>query len=697
MYYAVLLDNGQKKIYHVYREIICIKPRILSFKKFKIWSMANDWLKHIHVCNGMQIWYCKGSIFTDSGKGWHPLMINIVDHTGRTIKFKDHKYENDYIILKEDRSNNFGELYALFLALTFCKHHTYVKRIYTDSWIVAHFWIFGHHNTLPLSTKHVILKTINLFNDFIKRKGKIILIKSQDNLADLGFHHFKNPLKSLFERYQNYITYYKSIDKTDLTKMLKKIFKLWNINLYVQKKNTIWKKYFIYNCGPTVYNNIHIGNLWSILVAYFHAYHTYLYEKKKVYFIQNYTDIDEKILYESFKNKVNFRTLSNKFIQRCNNIFIKFNIKNCRNLIIKKPWTTESIKTIFKILTTLSNDDKILCKYDGIYLKKYTKEYSFILWKYLSSLKLKSIPAQDIQKFNLYLDKQSFWKDPITGNIGIPGWHIECVAMSSKFTHHVDIKCGGEDLKFPHHHNELLILKELYASKNKCIDQRYLHTGLLKIKDAKMSKSSNNIILVKDLLIQFDANIIKLYLLSYKHNSHISFCKVQLKYINDLWHTFKAKLSIIKWLFYNIRWYITIKFNQYMKVEDKDQELHFKYWWILLFCTLVQNDIKSNDTFLIFSKHKFIRIKKINNIDLNDIIYWFKIISNPYIKVYWSNIIIDILSFLSWRNKLNLIIKQLWSIQHDIRLNHLKILQLFLYVDALIWFDEDVWLKFKLI
>lgn len=287
--------------------------------------------------------------------------------------------------------------------------------------------------------------------------------------------------------------------------------------------NSIEKnKVGIYVCGPTVYNYIHIGNSRPIIV--FDVLARYLksigYEVK---FVQNFTDIDDKIIKKSIEEKVPFKDITEKYISAFLEDISKLNIIEG----ILRPRVSENIPEIIQMIENLI---------DNSYAYELNGDVLFDVHKYRDYGKLsnrtisnkenveETETKKNVEDFALWKKKKEgepYWDSPWSK--GRPGWHIECSAMSEKYLgNNFDIHCGGLDLIFPHHENE--IAQSICSHCEKTTFANYwMHNGFVEINGEKMSKSLGNFITLHDILKKYEGNILRFFMLTSHYRKPINF------------------------------------------------------------------------------------------------------------------------------------------------------------------------------
>jgi cysteinyl-tRNA synthetase len=287
----------------------------------------------------------------------------------------------------------------------------------------------------------------------------------------------------------------------------------------------------MYVCGPTVYDSPHLGHAKSAVV--FDLIHRYLkFKGYKVNIVKNYTDIDDKIIQRANEKGVDYKSLTEEYINEYDEIMQILNIEK----VTKNPRATEVINFMIDFIKGLIKKDHAYEKNGSVYFSVKTFEnYDTILQN------VKQVEPEDEiddylgdQDTNFGEDKddsrdfalwkkmkegEPFWESP-WGN-GRPGWHIECSAMVLNFLGPtIDIHGGGQDLKFPHHRNEIA-QSESYTGKQ--FATFFIHNGFVNIDDEKMSKSLGNFFTVTDVLKNYEPMVIRWFLLSSHYRSSINY------------------------------------------------------------------------------------------------------------------------------------------------------------------------------
>lgn len=296
----------------------------------------------------------------------------------------------------------------------------------------------------------------------------------------------------------------------------------------------------MYVCGPTVYNYIHLGNARPIVV--FDTLARYFEHKgMEVEFVQNFTDVDDKIINKSMEEGTSASEVSEKYIKYFFEDISKLNILDS----VKRPKVTENMAEIIEIIQKLIDNGFAYEKDGDVYfeVKKY-KDYGKLSNQKIEELELGArIDVSEIKKnpvdFALWKKKKDgepFWESP--WGQGRPGWHIECSAMAKKYLGNTfDIHGGGQDLVFPHHENEIAQSKCAYHGN---FANYWLHNGFIQINGDKMSKSLGNFFLLREILEKFFGNVVRLFILSTHYRKPINFS------FENMEDTKKALQNIVK-------------------------------------------------------------------------------------------------------------------------------------------------------
>lgn len=279
----------------------------------------------------------------------------------------------------------------------------------------------------------------------------------------------------------------------------------------------------IYACGPTVYNYIHIGNARPICV--FDVLRRYLeYRGYKVTFVQNFTDIDDKIIKKANEEGTDYKTVSEKYIEEF--------WKDAKGLNFRPatvhPKATENIDKIIEIVSGLIKNGHAYAVDGDVYFSPKTfPEYGKLSHQPLEELEAGArIMVGDIKRdpmdFALWKAAkpgEPYWDSP--WGKGRPGWHIECSAMVCRYLGEtIDIHCGGQDLIFPHHENEIA-QSECFTGKP--FAHYWMHNGYINVDNVKMSKSLGNFFTVRDVAEKYGYEPIRYLMISSSYRSPINY------------------------------------------------------------------------------------------------------------------------------------------------------------------------------
>ena len=282
-------------------------------------------------------------------------------------------------------------------------------------------------------------------------------------------------------------------------------------------------KYKIYACGPTVYNYIHIGNARPLCV--FDVLRRYLeYRGNEVRFVQNFTDIDDKIIRRANDEGLTFSEISEKYIEE---FWVDAKGMNVREATVH-PKATENIDEIINIVSTLI---------DKGYAYAVDGDVYFSTKKFGGYGKLSHQPLEDLEagaRINVGEKKKepmdfALWKAAKPGKPywespwghGRPGWHIECSAMVHRYLGNtIDIHCGGQDLIFPHHENEIA---QSECCNGVAFSHYWMHNGFITVDNEKMSKSLGNFFTVRDVAEKYGYEPIRYLMISCQYRSPINY------------------------------------------------------------------------------------------------------------------------------------------------------------------------------
>lgn len=283
------------------------------------------------------------------------------------------------------------------------------------------------------------------------------------------------------------------------------------------------KEVKMYSCGPTVYNYFHIGNARPFII--FDTVRRYLeYKGYKVNFVQNFTDIDDKMIKRANEEGITVKELAERFIKE---YFV-----DAEGLGIEKatahPKATENIDAIIELIKKLESNGFVYNVNGDVYFNtKKFREYGKLSQQSLDDLELgaridvdeRKRDPMDFAVWKAQKPGEPAWDSP--WGKGRPGWHIECSAMANKYLGEtIDIHSGGQDLIFPHHENEIA---QSEAANGKPFARYWMHNGFINVDNKKMSKSEGNFFTVRDIAQKFDYEVIRFFMLSAHYRSPINF------------------------------------------------------------------------------------------------------------------------------------------------------------------------------
>ena len=277
----------------------------------------------------------------------------------------------------------------------------------------------------------------------------------------------------------------------------------------------------MYVCGPTVYNDVHIGNVRPVVVfdTLRRVFEALGYEVK---YVSNYTDVDDKIINEANKRGISEKELTDEMIEAYNLIRHQLNAQD----LYATPRVTMTMNEIIEFIQGLIDKD-FAYEIDGdVYFKTSAlKDYGSLSNQNIEDLKVGARIEENDKKqspldFALWkkTDVGIKWNAPF--GIGRPGWHTECVVMINKeLGEKIDIHGGGKDLRFPHHENERA---QSMLLKNSELANYWMHSGMIDIDGVKMSKSLGNFITAKDILRKVDPMVLRWFLLGTHYRADVN-------------------------------------------------------------------------------------------------------------------------------------------------------------------------------
>lgn len=343
----------------------------------------------------------------------------------------------------------------------------------------------------------------------------------------------------------------------------------------------------MYSCGPTVYNYFHIGNARPFII--FDTLRRYLeYTGYEVKFVQNFTDIDDKMIKNANEQGITVKELADKFIQEY--------FTDARGLGIKEasvhPKATENIDAILDTISTLVEKGYAYESGGDVYFEtKKFKEYGKLSKQPLEDLEAGArIDVTDVKRnptdFALWKGKKEgepFWESP--WGEGRPGWHIECSAMVNKYLGEtIDIHSGGQDLIFPHHENEIA---QSECATGKPFARYWMHNGYINVDNEKMSKSKGNFFTVRDVAKKYDYEVIRFFMLSAHYRSVINFA-------DELLSQSKSGLDRLYNCLYNLE-FISTKAKSRALTDEEEAQKNEILSYKDKFCLAMDDDLNTAD------------------------------------------------------------------------------------------------------
>lgn len=281
----------------------------------------------------------------------------------------------------------------------------------------------------------------------------------------------------------------------------------------------------MYVCGPTVYNYFHIGNARTFII--FDTIRRYFeYRGYKVNYIQNFTDIDDKMIKKANEESTTVKDVGDKYISEYYTDADGLNIKRATC----NPRATEFIDDIIEFVTGLIDKGYAYEVNGDVYFRtKKFQGYGKLIHQNLEDLQAgarinvdeRKEDPMDFAIWKAQKPGEPAWESP--WGLGRPGWHIECSCMAKKLLGEtIDIHAGGMDLAFPHHENEIA---QSEALTGKPFANYWLHGAFLNVDNKKMSKSLNNFFTAREMLEEYEADVIRFLLLSGHYRIQINFSK----------------------------------------------------------------------------------------------------------------------------------------------------------------------------
>lgn len=281
----------------------------------------------------------------------------------------------------------------------------------------------------------------------------------------------------------------------------------------------------MYVCGPTVYNFIHIGNARPIII--FDTVRRYFeYRGYEVNYVSNFTDVDDKIIKKANEEGVSAAEISERYIRELKTDMEALNVAEATH----HPKATEEINGMLEMIDILIKKGHAYEKNGTVYFRTRSfEDYGKLSKKKIDDLEAGARIAvndekEDPMDFVLWKPRKEgepSWPSPWSD--GRPGWHIECSVMSKKYLgEQIDIHAGGEDLIFPHHENEIA---QSEAASGKEFARYWMHNAFLNIDNRKMSKSEGNFFTLREILEQYDPQVVRFLMLNSHYRSPLNFSR----------------------------------------------------------------------------------------------------------------------------------------------------------------------------
>ncbi|NVM55189.1 MAG: cysteine--tRNA ligase [Candidatus Helarchaeota archaeon] len=300
----------------------------------------------------------------------------------------------------------------------------------------------------------------------------------------------------------------------------------------------------VYICGPTVYDYCHIGHARAgVAFDVIRRYLEWRFPQKRVEFITNFTDVDDKMIKRANEEGITIFELADRFIKQYFKDFDAINVKRATYY----PRATEHVKDMIKIIQQLIDKGIAYEEEESVYfnIEKF-KDYGKLSHKKLEELQPsqddESIKKRNAHDFALWKRKKSdepYWDSP--WGLGRPGWHIECSVMSMKYLgESFDIHGGGLDLVFPHHENEIA---QSEALTGKQFVKNWIHNGFITINREKMSKSLGNFFTIEEILQKYPPMALRFFLISTHYRSPIDFNEAQIIQAEQTYKKFQLAIA----------------------------------------------------------------------------------------------------------------------------------------------------------
>ena len=371
----------------------------------------------------------------------------------------------------------------------------------------------------------------------------------------------------------------------------------------------------MYNCGPTVYNYIHVGNARPLVV--FDTLRRYfIYKGYDVKFVVNFTDIDDKLINKAIEEKTTVNEIAERYIKEFKEDALGLSLYDYETI---NPRATEYISQIVEFIKGLVEKDAAYNVDGNVYFSiDSAKDYGKLSKKNLEDLI--SGARVDVNEEKRSPMDFSLWKKEKAGEPswdspwgkGRPGWHIECSVMAKALLGDtIDIHSGGEDLQFPHHENEIAQSETL---TEKPFANYWLHNGMITIDNQKMSKSLGNFFTVREVKNEYDLKVLRFFLLSAHYRSPINFSREVMEQTkNSLDRLYNCKINLE---------YLLGKVQDGDGDESENEMLKEIDQYKKEFCNAMDDDLNTADAISsLFELTKFINTRIDKNTSKSILIY----------------------------------------------------------------------------
>lgn len=409
----------------------------------------------------------------------------------------------------------------------------------------------------------------------------------------------------------------------------------------------------MYVCGPTVYDLFHIGNARTFV--FFDVVRNYFeYKGYEVKYIQNFTDIDDKIINKAKESGVSISEISEKYIKEYYEDADKLNIKRAT----LNPKATENIIDMIKLIENLIEKDFAYVVNGNVYFSINSfVGYGKLFGQDINTLKYGS--RIEVNKEKKYPLDFILWKKSDENEVGYdapwgrgrPGWHTECCAMIHKYFdgRTIDIHCGGFDLIFPHHENEIAQIEVL---TKKPLANYWMHCYFLNIDNQKMSKSLKNFFTAREILEKYSSNVFRFFILSAHYRNELCFSEDQL-----IWA--EKSLDRIYKCYESINEKLNVSFMN-EKEEHLDELLDFEKRFI----ERMDDDFNTSDSIsIIFEFIKYINLN-LNNFSKSECVY-----SRDKLEELFGILGINLREFIDEDIELNDLIREKILRRYDMKRN----------------------------